>query len=179
MSIIGSRVIGHYLGRCGNESSTAGDAKLGLRPRSRNGNSPRATFDRKRMAAAKRRQNFSTFLAVYGTGRKGTASQLAVRGIRHVLSAGADIDPTARVDVKTIGAMIFKGISAAQDALDTAPPPSFNERDHLKYLIEGQRHGHVTIRRLLQGEQNASAVDALAIARLQLEVLYSLCSQLQ
>jgi hypothetical protein len=32
---------------------------------------------------------------------------------------------------------------------------------------------------LLQGEQNASAVDALPIARLQMEVLYSLCFMLQ
>jgi hypothetical protein len=41
------------------------------------------------------------------------------------------------------------------------------------------RHSHTAIRRLLAVEQSPSAVDALAIARLQLETLYSLCFLLQ
>ncbi len=104
-----------------------------------------------------------------------------VRSIKHVLRQNADIDPTEVVDVRTIDALIFGCNMAAQDAIASAVPGGFTEfeRDHLKFLIDGQRHGHITIRRLLQGEQSASAVDALPIARLQLEVLYSLCFMLQ
>jgi hypothetical protein len=107
--------------------------------------------------------------------------KLTVRTIKHVLRQDADIDPTSRVDVRTIDALIFACNIAAQDALASAIPTGFSafERDHLKLLIDGQRHGHLTIRRLLEGDQNPSAVDALPIARLQLEVLYSLCFMLQ
>ncbi|MGD1072404.1 MAG: hypothetical protein ABSB15_19945 [Bryobacteraceae bacterium] len=107
--------------------------------------------------------------------------KLTVRSIKHVLQQDVDIDPTAQVDVRTIDALIFSCNAAAQDALTSVLPSGFNafERDHLKSLIDCQRHGHLTIRRLLQGEQSASAVDALPIARLQLEVLYSLCFMLQ
>jgi hypothetical protein len=107
--------------------------------------------------------------------------KLHVRSILHVLQQDADIDLTTRVDVRTIDAFIFGCNTAAQDALASAIPAGFSEfeRDHLKFMIDGQRHGHLTIRRLLQGEQTASAVDALPIARLQLEVLYSLCFMLQ
>jgi hypothetical protein len=98
-----------------------------------------------------------------------------------VLQQEVDIDPSAQVDVRTIDALIFGCNTAAQDAITSGIPNGFNafERDHLKFLIDGQRHGHLTIRRLLQGGQSASAVDALPIARLQLEVLYSLCFMLQ
>jgi hypothetical protein len=107
--------------------------------------------------------------------------KLTVRRIKHALQQDVDIDPTARIDVGTIDESIFGCNMAAQDALASSVPGGFNEfeRDHLKLLIDGQRHGHLTIRQLLRGEQNASAVDALPIARLQLEVLYSLCFMLQ
>lgn len=107
--------------------------------------------------------------------------KLTVQSIKHVLHHDADIDPTARVAVGTIDESIFGCNMAAQDALATSVPSGFTpfERDHLRLLIDGQRHGHLTIRQLLRGEQNASAVDALPIARLQLEVLYSLCFMLQ
>lgn len=107
--------------------------------------------------------------------------KLTIESIKHVLQHEADIDPTATLDVGIIDESVFGCNMAAQDALESAVPTGFNafERDHLKLLIDGQRHGHLTIRQLLRGEQNASAVDALPIARLQLEVLYSLCFMLQ
>jgi hypothetical protein len=99
--------------------------------------------------------------------------KLPVQSIKHVLRQDADIDPTAGWDVRTVDALIFGCNKAAQDALASAIPNGFTdfERDHLKLLLDGQRYGHLTIRLLLQGDPNASAVDALPIARLQLEVL--------
>jgi hypothetical protein len=106
---------------------------------------------------------------------------LKVRNIKHVLQPDADIDPTAIVDVACIDALVYGCSLAAQETLSSALPPGFTEfeRDQLKWVIDGQRYGHLTIRGLLQGKQNASAVDALTVARLQLEVLYSLCFMLQ
>lgn len=106
---------------------------------------------------------------------------LRIRDVKYVLRSEVDIDPAASLNVAKIDALVFTCISAAQSALDAVPPQGFTEfeRDHLKYLIEGQRYGHQTIRMLLRGDQHASAVDALLIARLQLEVLYSLCFMLQ
>ena len=46
-------------------------------------------------------------------------------------------------------------------------------------MIDSFRHSHGSIRRLLAGERSASAVDALAIARIQLENLFTICYFLQ
>jgi len=106
--------------------------------------------------------------------------KLSVQSIKHVLQQDTDIDPAAGWDVREVDALIFGCNKVAQDALASAIPNGFSdfERDHLKLLLDGQRYGHLTIRRLLEGDQSASAVDALPIARLQLEVLYSLCFML-
>lgn len=106
---------------------------------------------------------------------------LKVRNIKHVLRPDTDIDPAGIADVLKFDALVFSSILAAQNALSSALPAGFSEfeRDQLRYVIDGQRYGHLTIRKLLQGERNPSAVDALTIARLQLEVLYSLCFMLQ
>jgi hypothetical protein len=107
---------------------------------------------------------------------------LRVKDVQHVLPPDADIDPTAAVDVETLDKFVFACGFLAKEALrKSAPPPGFTdfERDQLASVIEGQSHSHKSIRRLLQGEQSASAVDALTIARLQLETLYSFCFMLQ
>lgn len=105
--------------------------------------------------------------------------KLTVEDIKHVLSA--DIDVSKQVDVKDIDSLVFSCVEAAKDALNAAAPPRFSdfERDQLVHIVDGLQHSHASIRKLLQGEQNPSAVDALAIARLQLETLYSFCFLLQ
>jgi hypothetical protein len=97
------------------------------------------------------------------------------------LQPDADIDSTARVSVSELDGFVFACTSSAQDALSRVMPPGFTdfERDLLKEVIEAQRHSHKAIRTLLQGDRAASAVDALAIARLQLETLYSFCFMLE
>jgi hypothetical protein len=97
----------------------------------------------------------------------------------HVLTR--DIDVSRSEDVKTLDGFVFTCVSSAKDALMSALPPGFSEfeRDQLPLVVEGLRHGHLSIRKLLAGERSASAVDALAIARLQLETLYTFCFLLQ
>ena len=105
--------------------------------------------------------------------------KLTVSNIKHVLTA--DIDITQGYDVKVLDEYVNTCITATQNALRSALPPGFSEfsRDTLESVLEGMRSAHESIRRLLKGEISASAVDALAIARLQLETLYSFCFLLQ
>jgi hypothetical protein len=73
-------------------------------------------------------------------------------------------------------------IFAAKDALLGSPPLqglSDLELNQLAAQLENLLHSHASIRLLLKGKQNPSAVDASTIARLQLEVLYSLCFLLE
>ena len=50
---------------------------------------------------------------------------------------------------------------------------------HICSVIDCMRHSHQSIRKLLRGEQSASAVDALAIARVQVENVFTICFMLQ
>lgn len=105
--------------------------------------------------------------------------KLTVSNIKHVLTV--DIDPNQKVDVQKLDSLVFTCIAAAVDALEDAGPPGFNafERNHLKLTISGMRHSHISIRNLLKAGAVPSAVDALGIARLQLETLFSICFLLQ
>ena len=105
--------------------------------------------------------------------------QQQVRTLKHVLTQ--DVDITKEVDVKVIDAHVFSCLIAAQKALDKQPLPGFPAREsgHIWSLIGCLAHPHRSIRRLLIGERSAAAVDALAIARLQVESLYILCYLLQ
>ena len=102
-----------------------------------------------------------------------------VLDIAHVLTN--DVDLSKDVDAAVIDSFVYTAITLSQDALKGSPPPGFSEfeRDQLVHIVGGLRHSHKAIRRLLSGERDASAVGALAIARLQLETLYSFCFLLQ
>ncbi|MFY9853150.1 MAG: hypothetical protein WAK26_04640 [Terracidiphilus sp.] len=102
-----------------------------------------------------------------------------VRLIKHVIAN--DVDVSHSVDVKDIDSHLFACIFAAKDALEGGPLMGFPdvEKAHLWNLIECLAQAHPSIRKLLQGEQSASAVDALAIARLQVESVYTVCYLLQ
>jgi hypothetical protein len=102
-----------------------------------------------------------------------------VRTIKHVLTR--DVDVSQIVDVKTIDAHVYTCLETAQNAIDKQPLPGFPdaERAHIWSLIGCLSYSHKSIRKLLVGEQSSSAVDALAVARLQIESLYTLCYLLQ
>jgi hypothetical protein len=105
--------------------------------------------------------------------------KLPVKDIAHVLTS--DIDTTQAVDIARVDALIFSCVAASKDALMSAPPSGFSpyERDHLTHVLEGLRQSHLGIRRLLNGERGGWAVAALAIARLQMETLYTFCFLLE
>jgi hypothetical protein len=102
-----------------------------------------------------------------------------VKDLKHPITH--DIDVTRREDVSTLDGFVNTCIAEATDALRKTSLAGFSDddRQHIANLIEGVRHSHQSIRKLLKGDRNASAVDALAIARLQLETLYTTCYLLQ
>ncbi|MGO9436200.1 MAG: hypothetical protein ACLPH3_19280 [Terracidiphilus sp.] len=106
-------------------------------------------------------------------------AKLTVSKIKHVLTA--DIDITQRFDVKVLDEYVNTCITAAQNALQSAVPPGFSDfhRDVLKRVMEGMRSAHKSIRILLRDGPSASSIDAMTVARLQLEALYSFCFLLQ
>jgi hypothetical protein len=106
-------------------------------------------------------------------------TKLTVSKIKHVLTA--DIDITQSYDVKILDGYVNTCITAAQNALQSAVPSGFSDfhRDVLQRVMEGMRSAHVSIRKLLRDEPSASSVDAMTVARLQLEALYSYCFLLQ
>lgn len=105
--------------------------------------------------------------------------RVTVKDIVHPITQ--DVDVTQSIGVGEVDALVFRCIVAAKDALQTLPPTGFSEyeRDHLVAVIEGLRQSHLAIRKLLSGDQGGWGVDALAIARLQLEMVYTLCFLLQ
>jgi len=127
----------------------------------------------------KRMQPSSYYFLLWSRWWRNPVKQLTVAKIKYVLTM--DIDPMQQDDVKKLDVLIFTCVESALDALTSAPPPGFTnvDRDHLKPVFEGLRHSHLTIRKILQSGMSPSAVDVLAIARLQLETLYSLCFILQ
>jgi DNA invertase Pin-like site-specific DNA recombinase len=168
-SLIGERT------RAGVKAARTRGVKFGRKPKltrqpRKQGDSPNAIADLLRVSRAD---------PLLGLGEHPMA--LRVSKIKHLLHPDTDIDPAGKVDVAEIDRRIFACISSAQDALTSTVPLGFTdfERNQLKLVIEGQVHSHKAIRKLLQGEQAASAVDALPIARLQLETLYSFCIMLQ
>ena len=105
--------------------------------------------------------------------------RLTVDKIKHVLTE--DIDSTQQMDVAIVDGFVSSCTTAAQNALANATPHGFTdfERDQLRHVIQGQRYSHLNIRNLLRKGETPESVDVLAIARLQLETLYSFCFMLQ
>ena len=102
-----------------------------------------------------------------------------VKDLKHPITL--DVDITRREDVATLDGFVNTCIAEATDALRKTPLAGFSDvdREHIANLIEGVKHSHGSIRKLLKGDRSAQAVDALAIARLQLETLYTTCYLLQ
>jgi hypothetical protein len=105
--------------------------------------------------------------------------EFAVQKIAHVIDH--DVDITQSFDVKTLDEHIYTCISLCRRAIEVGKLAGYSdfEKAHIWAFLEGMRHSHQSIRKLLMGEQSASAVDALAIARLQLENLFTICFLLQ
>jgi hypothetical protein len=105
--------------------------------------------------------------------------EFAVQKIAHVIDH--DLDITQSYDVATLDEHVYTCISLSRSAIEVGKLAGYSdyEKAHIWNFIEGMRYSHKSIRKLLKGEQSASAVDALAIARLQLENLFTICFLLQ
>lgn len=104
-----------------------------------------------------------------------------VKRVKHIVKLDADIDPDARIDVRDIDGHLNMCLNEANKALDGGYFRSFGdfERDNLKVILDCLKYSHNTIRELLKHEASPSSVDVLAIARLQVEALYTFCYCLQ
>jgi hypothetical protein len=105
--------------------------------------------------------------------------QLSVQQIRNIVDR--DIDATQAFDVATLNGHVNTCVSLCRQALEKCGLAGFgnDEKAHFEAFIDGMRHSHDSIRKLLRGEQSPSAVEALTIARLQVENVYSICFLLQ
>jgi hypothetical protein len=93
----------------------------------------------------------------------------------------SDIDPDGRVDVAELDACVNTCVASATGTLQRQCPQGFSpeETSHLRWAVEGLRSSHESIRMLLRSGITPSSVDALVIARLQLETVYNVCFFLQ
>ncbi len=92
-----------------------------------------------------------------------------------------DIDVSRHLDVSVIDGLVKRCVAASTDTLKS-PISRYSElqRAHITWMFEAMGSTHVTIRSLLtQGPKTPACVDALALARLQLEALYSVCLMVQ
>lgn len=101
--------------------------------------------------------------------------KIRVIDIAHL--AKQDIDPDRHIDVKLVDGLVNRCSAAATSALKS-PPVGYSELQaiHISWIFDSMRFTHVTIRNLIAGGPKTPAcIDALALTRLQLETLYSIC----
>jgi hypothetical protein len=92
-----------------------------------------------------------------------------------------DIDPDGRLDVAVLDSLLKRCVAALTNSLKSpASRYSALQLVHISWMFEAMGFTHLTIRNLLtQGPKTPACVDALALARLQLEALYSVCLMVQ
>jgi hypothetical protein len=92
-----------------------------------------------------------------------------------------DIDPDRHIDVPVLDSHVKQCAAAATNALKT-PPPGYSalQSAHLSWMFDAIRFTHTTIRSLVaKGTDSPECVDSVALARMQLEALYSVCLMVQ
>jgi hypothetical protein len=105
--------------------------------------------------------------------------KLSVKDIKHVLTT--DINVSDGMEVTELDELIRLCVFSARNAMIAAPLSGFSsfEIQQLTQMLENLLHSHESIRRLLRGPQSACAVDASAVARLQVETRYTFCFLLE
>jgi hypothetical protein len=92
-----------------------------------------------------------------------------------------DIDLDRHLDVPVLDSHVKQCAAAATNSLKT-PPPGYSplQASHLSWMFDAMRFTHTTIRNLVaKGADSPECVDAVALARMQLEALYSICLLVQ
>lgn len=93
----------------------------------------------------------------------------------------SDIDHLKRLDVAVLDSLVKRCVAAVTDTLKQ-PVGMYTQlrTAHMTWMFEAMRFTHETIRGLLKtGATTPTCVDALALSRLQLEALYSVCLMVQ
>ncbi|HEY1800953.1 MAG TPA: hypothetical protein VGG46_08470 [Terriglobales bacterium] len=92
-----------------------------------------------------------------------------------------DIDVDKRVHVSLVDGHVKRCVAAVTDTLKHSPAGySDLQTAHVRWIFDAMGFTHVTIRNLLaEGTKAPACVDALVLARLQLEALYSICLMVQ
>jgi hypothetical protein len=92
-----------------------------------------------------------------------------------------DIDLDRHLDAPVLDGHVKQCAAAVTEALKTPPPGySKDQAAHLSWMFDAMRFTHATIRNLVAlGIKSPSCVDSLALARQQLEALYSVCLMVQ
>ena len=88
-----------------------------------------------------------------------------------------DINPSGSQDAQKLDGFVRSIVAAITDTLGL-PATGYGdfERKHLTEIFRSMQATHFSIRRLLKGgADNPGSIDALALARVQLEALYSVC----
>ena len=101
-----------------------------------------------------------------------------IRDYAHQLTS--DIDPTARVKVDTLDGLLNRCTVRATEALKGAAS-GYNEsdRNEISLILEATQSTHKSIRILLKGKLEPTSLDALPLARVQLESLFVICLMLE
>ena len=88
-----------------------------------------------------------------------------------------DIDADSSLDVTVVDGHVRKCVAAATEALKgNCLHHAAMNRGHIASLLESMRETHIAIRVLIKGAfEKPASVDALALARLQIEAIYSVC----
>jgi len=92
-----------------------------------------------------------------------------------------DINLDDRLNAPDLDGHVKKCAAAVTEALKRpAPGYSSEQAAHLSWMFDAMRFTHSTIRNLVaKGTKSPECVDALALARQQLEALYSVCLMVQ
>jgi hypothetical protein len=92
-----------------------------------------------------------------------------------------DIDPDRHLDVQVLDGHVKQCAAAVTNALKTPPAGySCEQAAHMSWMFDAMRFTHSTIRNLIaKGTKSPECVDALPLARMQLEALYSVCLMVQ
>lgn len=87
-----------------------------------------------------------------------------------------EINPDQSTDAPIMDGLVNRCIAAAFEAL-RRPTSAFStvQLEHLAHIFKSMRPTHETIRELLRHERSPHSVDAVPLARLQLETLYAIC----
>ena len=101
-----------------------------------------------------------------------------IRDYKHPVTS--DIDPTIKVDADELDRSVNSCVARATEALNSvASNYSDQDTNEISLVFRAMQSTHKSIRILLKEKLKPTSVDALPLARVQLESLYAICLMLE